>query len=221
MRLILIRHGDPDYKNDCLTELGKKQAAAVAQRLKDENIDVIYASTVGRATETATYTAELLNKKIIPLEFIREIDCDSVAGDENAPYRGSIDKITDSAVRDNVNVFVEHWQELECYKHTNAPKSYPQVSAGIDEFLEKLGFTHKDRYFLCTRENTDTVAVFCHGNSSRAAISRIFGIPFSVLCGCYQPRCTTVSVFEFESAPGKLILPKIGIINDSRHIDEL
>ncbi len=70
MRLILIRHGDPDYKNDCLTELGKKQAAAVAQRLKDENIDVIYASTVGRATETATYTAELLNKKIIPLEFV-------------------------------------------------------------------------------------------------------------------------------------------------------
>ena len=28
MKIYFIRHGDPDYKNDCLTELGRKQAAA-------------------------------------------------------------------------------------------------------------------------------------------------------------------------------------------------
>ena len=30
MRIVFVRHGHPDYKNDCLTELGHKQAVAIA-----------------------------------------------------------------------------------------------------------------------------------------------------------------------------------------------
>ena len=30
MRLLFIRHGDPDYKNDCLNEIGLKEARALA-----------------------------------------------------------------------------------------------------------------------------------------------------------------------------------------------
>ena len=52
MRLIFIRHGEPDYEKDCLTELGHKQAAAAAQRLLSEGIDEIYSSPQGRAFQT-------------------------------------------------------------------------------------------------------------------------------------------------------------------------
>jgi probable phosphoglycerate mutase len=52
MRIILIRHGDPNYEKDCLTELGHKQAAAAAQRLLKEGIDEIYSSPQGRAMQT-------------------------------------------------------------------------------------------------------------------------------------------------------------------------
>ena len=30
MRLLLIRHGDPDYEHDCLTARGRQEAAALA-----------------------------------------------------------------------------------------------------------------------------------------------------------------------------------------------
>ena len=33
MRILFIRHGDPDYEHDCLTELGRRQALAVSERL--------------------------------------------------------------------------------------------------------------------------------------------------------------------------------------------
>ena len=33
MRIIFVRHGEPDYKNDCLTAEGHIQAEAVAKRL--------------------------------------------------------------------------------------------------------------------------------------------------------------------------------------------
>lgn len=39
MRLILVRHGHPNYEIDCLTELGHLQAEAAAERLCSEGID--------------------------------------------------------------------------------------------------------------------------------------------------------------------------------------
>ena len=34
MRILLIRHGDPDYENDALTEAGRKEAEALSERMK-------------------------------------------------------------------------------------------------------------------------------------------------------------------------------------------
>ena len=39
MRILLIRHGEPDYSTDSLTEKGRREAELLAQRLSRENID--------------------------------------------------------------------------------------------------------------------------------------------------------------------------------------
>ena len=49
MRIVLIRHGDPNYEKDCLTELGHKQVKVAAQRLLKEGIEEIFCSPLGRA----------------------------------------------------------------------------------------------------------------------------------------------------------------------------
>ena len=72
MKLYVIRHGDPDYKNDNLTPLGKRQAEALAHRLVSSGIDEIYSSPLGRAIATATPTAEILKKKIEILPWASE-----------------------------------------------------------------------------------------------------------------------------------------------------
>ena len=41
MRIIFVRHGEPDYAHDCLTEMGKLQAVAAAERLRNEGIEEI------------------------------------------------------------------------------------------------------------------------------------------------------------------------------------
>ena len=41
MRIIFVRHGHPNYRKDCLTELGHLQAKAAAKRLKEEGIETI------------------------------------------------------------------------------------------------------------------------------------------------------------------------------------
>ena len=73
MRIIFIRHGEPNYEKDCLTETGKKQAAACAERLEREGIAEIYASPMGRAAETASFTAKRLGLPVHTLDFMHEI----------------------------------------------------------------------------------------------------------------------------------------------------
>ena len=48
MRLILIRHGDPDYSIDSLTEKGWREAALLAERAKSWQIDDAFVSPLGR-----------------------------------------------------------------------------------------------------------------------------------------------------------------------------
>ena len=47
MRLLIIRHGDPDYEHDTLTERGWKEAKALAARIAPMDIKDIYVSVAG------------------------------------------------------------------------------------------------------------------------------------------------------------------------------
>ena len=61
IEVLLIRHGrsadvvpgSPESENPPLHELGRAQAAALAERLATKTIDAIYASHLARAIETA------------------------------------------------------------------------------------------------------------------------------------------------------------------------
>ena len=35
MRIVFVRHGEPDYAHDCLTERGRIQAQAAAERIAE------------------------------------------------------------------------------------------------------------------------------------------------------------------------------------------
>ncbi len=67
MKLIAVRHGETEENKTgiiqghlpgILSELGKKQAKKLAERLKDENIDLIISSDLDRAFNTAKEIAK-------------------------------------------------------------------------------------------------------------------------------------------------------------------
>ena len=72
MLLYIIRHGDPIYEPDSLTEKGKLQAQALARRLAVHGLDRIYASPLIRAQQTARPTCELLHKEPVILPWTSE-----------------------------------------------------------------------------------------------------------------------------------------------------
>ena len=53
MRLLIVRHGDPDYSIDSLTEKGWKEAEYLSERLSKLDVKDFYVSPLGRAKDTA------------------------------------------------------------------------------------------------------------------------------------------------------------------------
>ena len=72
MRILLIRHGDPDYINDTLTEKGRREAALLAKRAVSMNMGECYKSPLGRAKDTATPCLEVTGKTAEILDWLQE-----------------------------------------------------------------------------------------------------------------------------------------------------
>ena len=64
MRILIIRHAEPDYYNNTLTDKGFVEAEYLSEKLKDSNIIHIYSSPLNRAVLTAKPTSEKINKEV-------------------------------------------------------------------------------------------------------------------------------------------------------------
>ena len=51
MKLVIVRHGDPDYAKDHLTEKGKREVELLADRLVKNPAKAYYVSPLGRAKQ--------------------------------------------------------------------------------------------------------------------------------------------------------------------------
>ena len=78
MLLYIIRHGDPDYTTDTLTEKGKIQAELVGKRLYEAGVTRVFSSPLGRARETAMPLCRLLGTEYTVEEWSREINTEDM-----------------------------------------------------------------------------------------------------------------------------------------------
>ena len=72
MRILLIRHGDPDYENDTLTEKGCREAELLAKRALSLHMGKCYVSPLGRAQRTALPSLEAAGCKAETVEWLQE-----------------------------------------------------------------------------------------------------------------------------------------------------
>mgnify|MGYP001749888343 CR=1 FL=1 len=65
MKLIIIRHGDPDYEHDTLTPKGVREAKLLSERISKLDVKAFYCSPLGRAQDTASYTLDKMNRSAV------------------------------------------------------------------------------------------------------------------------------------------------------------
>ncbi|MBR4224355.1 MAG: histidine phosphatase family protein [Oscillospiraceae bacterium] len=219
MRLLFIRHGEPDYGNDCLTETGHIQAQRCAERLKSEGIDLIFSSSMGRARQTAQYTADILGKDIQILDYMHEI----VWGHEGVRDYHHDDSpwvITDRMAAEDGDLLDAGWAEGRWFSGNKCVENVRMIAEETDAFLAELGHVREGRYYRNTTGTDDrrTIALFAHGGSSSAAIDHILGLPFPFVCASIHMDVTSISILRFEHRSNAIGIPVMELINDVGHL---
>src|SRR5690242_2819627 len=100
MTLTFVRHGesaanaagviDTSVPGPDLTDLGREQAVAVADKLAGNSYDGVYASSMVRTQETADPLAKRLGQKVVVLPGVREIDAGVFEGQSEDAGLGRI-----------------------------------------------------------------------------------------------------------------------------------
>jgi tetrapyrrole methylase family protein/MazG family protein len=147
MRILIIRHGDPDYANDTLTEKGHREASLLAQKLKNEKIDHIFCSPLGRAKDTCAYTAKALGKEIEELKEAQQSGDEDKITDELGDVLFSVVNISrflgadsEEALTKSNNKFIERYLIVE---RLAKERDIDMPSSSIEE-LDKLWDEAKD-----------------------------------------------------------------------------
>lgn len=203
MEIWIIRHGDPDYVRDSLTEKGVVEAKLLAKRISKQKVTAFYCSPLGRAQKTASYTLAEMGKEAETLPWLREFQGTVRQGlnktncwDRLPDYWSHIDEYYD----------YDKWLDVELMRKGKVKKYYDMVVNGVDELLEKHGYKKCGRIYDAVKPNDDVVVLFCHFGVEAVILSRIFSISPMILWHNFRALPTSVTrLVTEEREKGKAI----------------
>jgi probable phosphoglycerate mutase len=219
MRLYIIRHAEPDYENDTITEEGQKQAEALAKRLEKEGITKIYCSPLGRAVATMEYTAKLLNIKPTILEWTQELPPMDVEDEKIGKWPAW--NLPGEVIFDQESFLTQNkWHELPLIQGVNIKEKYEEIRQESDLFLKELGYERVGSKYCLINPNEEKIAVFCHGAFGRTWISQLLQIPLPVFWASFWISPTSVTTILFEERSKKWAVPRCIGFGDAAHLYE-
>lgn len=170
MKLIIIRHGDPDYENDTLTVKGVREAKLLSERISKLDVKAFYCSPLGRAQDTASYTLSKMNRTAETLPWLCEFEGKIFDGDKLVQCW---DRLPSCWTKYPEHYDYNTWYNSEIMKNSNVEKKYKEVCSGIDELLKKHGYEHNGNVYNVKDSNHDTVVLFCHFGVESVILSHI------------------------------------------------
>lgn len=220
MLIYYIRHGDPIYNPDSLTELGKRQAEAIGKRLARVDIDRIYSSSSNRAIQTATPLAEMLKKEITVLDWCNEgyaWDEFTVSDDLGTRWIYRNKKTGDILNSDEIRKLGMKWYTHPFFKETKCEKGMKRVAKAADDFIAELGYEHdcEHHVYKAINPNNERIAMFAHEGFSYAFLSHIMDIPYPMFTR-FVHNHTGMTVIEFGDE--EYVRPKILQYSSDSHL---
>lgn len=184
MRMIIVRHGESEWNrihryqgqlDAALSDLGLRQAEALAQRLQKEPIDIIYTSPLKRAADTAHAIAHFHPDAAIHVDnALLEID----HGEWQGKY---IDEITEKYADG-----LREWREYPTRSQMPGGESFSNILKRTLEFKERL----------LDKLTDQTVVVSTHDVVIKILVADALGMNMDRL-NCIWVTNASISVIEY------------------------
>ena len=218
MRILFIRHGEPDYANDTLTEKGHREAALLAESAERLHPGTCYVSPLGRARHTADYTLKKLGLQAEVLDWLEEVPAkvDVNQSEEllkaypNTRKNG--DRFETHVAWDIVpSYWTEHpeymdrelWRNTITAQYSDMIPVYDSVIRNFDEFLAEYGYVREGNHYRVVKESEETVTFFCHFGLTCVLLSRLWNVsPFVLWHGLVMAPTSVTEVVSEEREQG-------------------
>lgn len=218
MKLIFIRHGDPDYVNDTLTERGWKEAEALSKRVAKWDIDRIYCSPLGRAQDTASLSLKLMNRTSETKDWLREFFVkiiDPQTGAERIPW-----DLMPSYWTERPELYdKDSWHKSDIMKTGSISEEYERVCNGIDGILAEYGYIRNKRIYTTEQGNDKTIVFFCHLGVQFVILSHLFGISAPAIWQNFFVAPTSVTVVATEEREKGRVAFRCKKLGDTSHLN--
>ena len=242
MKLIFVRHGDPDYKNDSLTEKGWREAKLLSERICKWEVTDFYCSPLGRAKDTASYTLEKMNRKAQILEWTKEFFypiTDPVTGKFGVPW----DLVPSFWSNDPLMLSKEEWGHSDVMKQNpEIVEKYKEVCKNLDDLLRTYGYIREDNFYrkpdkkevfvTYTRspDNAENIAgkqmeekepvivIFCHLGAICIMLSHLLNIPFPLLVHGFFLPPTSLTILSTEERWSNEAYFRVQSMGDVHHL---
>lgn len=222
MRILLIRHGDPDYEHDSLTEKGWREAALLGQAAPSMKIDDCYMSPLGRARDTASCSLKAMGKEAAVLDWLMEFPAKADLNAEEE-LQAAYPQAT-AAARENLKFMVRNvvwdmvpsywtrhpeymdltgWHQSAVAKSGDAIPLYDHVCLEFDNLLEKYGYVREGFHYRVAQETTKTIACYCHFGIICVLLSHLWNVsPFILWHGLALAPTSVTEIASEEREQG-------------------
>ncbi len=224
MLLYYVRHGDPIYNPDSLTELGHSQADALAKRLSILGFDKIYASSSNRARQTAEPTCKALGMEAEVLDWCnegyawRDLTVTSEKGNKCWAFQDH--KTSLFLAGPEIKALGNRWYDHSFFEGTAFKSGFERIMDETDKFMESLGFIHDREHNVYTVASPqyERVALFAHQGFGLAFLSALCDIPYPDFCTRFDLGHTGVTVIRIAGKEGAQCIPKILQLSNDSHL---
>ena len=161
MEIFVVRHGQTDWnvleklqgKTDIeLNEVGRKQAQTTGEQIKNENIELIIASPLKRAKETAEIINKNFNAPIIEDERLMERGYGELEG-KTRTERNTLKEFSEGK-----DEFWNYNKNIGDYNVEKITKFFDRVYEILDEIKEK----YQNKKILIVTHGGTSVAIKCY-----------------------------------------------------------
>lgn len=203
MKLVIVRHGDPDYSIDSLTPTGWQEAELLSRQLVKEPADYYYVSPLGRARDTASFTMKALGREAQVLDWLREFPCQIRRPDREDGSAPAWDWLPQDWMVEDDFFTAEHWHENPRMVSGRAKEIYDNIITNFDALLAEHGYRREGMLYRAERPNTDTLVFFCHFALECVLLSHLLNCSPMILWHglCAAPTSVSTIVTE-ERRPG-------------------
>jgi len=217
MKIIIVRHGDPDYVNDTLTPQGHREAQLAANRLARLHDASFYVSPLGRAQDTARYTLDAAGCEAVTLPWLREFHAPILhpdTGDVRIPW----DWLPAYWTAEPRYYDRQHWADTKPMLDGHVMEEAQRVFDGLDALLEQHGYRREGNCYRAVQPNRQQIVLFCHFGVQCVMLSHLLGISPMVLWHGFCAAPTAMTVLTTEERREGIALFRLNTFGDTGHL---